>query len=180
MAFEELVATLSPEREAVLGHALYGADTETLSHFELYLRAMREVGANATAIEATLGALARGAQPSVALEMAPAPARSFVLSTFAAIASPHVEELAASFLCGREDLVPAMFRRFLAQVGEAPSFVRYLERHIEVDEGEHGPLARTLLADLCGTDPAAWYRATAAARSALVARKRLWDGVITK
>ena len=138
---------------------------------------MREVGASTVAIDATLDALARGSRLEIALEVAPAPARAFVLSTFAAIASPHVEELAASFLFGREDLVPSMFRRLLSTVGNAPSFVRYLERHIEIDEGEHGPLARTLLADLCGTDPAAWSRATNAAHAALVARKRLWDGV---
>ncbi len=155
----------------------------TLSHFELYLQAMREVHADTGPVRSFIESIRTGVSPSRALERARTPpvARDFVETTLALAATGEVEELAASFLLGREDLVPAMFRRLLPAIAassETASLRLYLERHIDVDEGEHGPLAQRLLVELCGADPARWTRAREAARGALVARRRLWDGVL--
>jgi hypothetical protein len=57
-------------------------------------------------------------------------------------------------------------------------FRKYLERHVHLDGEEHGPMAQRLLEELCGDDTAAWDQATDAARAALEARVRLWDGVL--
>jgi hypothetical protein len=154
-----------------------------MSHFELYLEAMGELGADAGPIARFVAAVGEGAKAEVALEAAgvPAHARRFVKATLATAAHADVECVAASFLVGREDLVPSMFRRLLGSVErrrEAVALRRYLARHIEVDEGQHGPLARRLLGELCGTDEARWRAATEAARSAIVARVALWDGVV--
>jgi hypothetical protein len=162
----------------------------SMSHFELYLDAMREVGADTAPARRLLAAIRAGASVTAALEVSGAPphAAAFVRSTFALIADPHDEALAAGFLFGREDLVPEMFRRLLPEVARVTttrSLPLYLARHIEVDEGEHGPLSRRLLAELC--EPAgatreqaaaAWTRAAAAGRAALTARRHLWDGVL--
>lgn len=151
----------------------------TLSHFELYRLAMREIGASDGGIESLLEALRRGRGLTAALEAAPAHVRRFVGATFEAIASPHDEVPAAAFLVGREDLVPAMFERLLpATEGRAPALACYLTRHIELDGGEHGPLARRLLGEICGTDPVRWSRAAEAGRNAVLARTALWDGVV--
>jgi hypothetical protein len=155
----------------------------TMSHFELYLQAMREIEADTGPVCAFIESIRAGVSPSIALERAPAPpaARGFVDATLALVATGEVEELAAAFLLGREDLVPAMFRRLLPAIGasrETRSLRFYLERHIDVDEGEHGPLAQRLLVELCGADPTRWGRAREAARGALVARRVLWDGVL--
>jgi len=170
--------------EIVLGEESDAIEPGTsMSHFELYLQAMRELGARPTAVESFVASLSDGTPPLLAIAKAAVPefVRRFVENTLTLALSGTDEELAASFLLGREDLVPAMFRRLLpvlAPTHEANSLRFYLARHIEVDEGEHGPLARRLLSDLCGTDPMRWQRATDAARRALIARRHLWDGVM--
>jgi hypothetical protein len=76
-----------------------------------------------------------------------------------------------------------MFRRIVAKVdgqgnSRLKSLKRYLDRHIEVDEGSHGPLARRLLIHLCGLSAAKWSQAETTARRAIAARVTLWDSVL--
>lgn len=156
-----------------------------VSHFELYLTAMAEVGADARPVLALVDALRAGqtVEQAIAAPAIPEAARRFVLATLRMESEGRTHEIAAAFLLGREDLVPAMFRRLLAHLesdlGRAcPSFRIYLERHVVLDEQEHGPRARRLLAGLCGDDAAAWEQARAAACTALRARARLWDGIV--
>jgi hypothetical protein len=155
----------------------------TTSHYELYVQAMREICADTTPVETFVALIAKGATPGHALAVSAPPSfvRNFVEETLRLAMTGAVEELAASFLLGREDLVPAMFRRLLPGVAssrETASLRLYLQRHVDVDEGHHGPLARRLLSELCGEDEARWKRAATAAGAALVARRRLWDGVV--
>ena len=106
---------------------------------------------------------------------------SFMAATFTLSAgSDH--QVAAAFLFGREDIIPEMFSRILEEMnghrldGYA-HFRKYLERHIEVDGQQHGPLARAILTELCGEDKAKWTEAAQAALSSIEARIRLWDFV---
>lgn len=155
------------------------------SHFELYLQAMGEVGADARPIGRLLAALREGLTPEEALAplSIPESARRFVLDTLFLCGAPTLE-VAAAFLLGREDLVPAMFRSLIAELERSgtrcDSFRLYLDRHVELDEESHAPLARRLLAALCGEDRTNWMRAKAAAKTALSARRALWDGVVAE
>ena len=57
------------------------------------------------------------------------------------------------------------------------AFRLYLERHIELDGDEHGPMAEQLLMRLCGSDPQKWKEAEASAARALKARHGMWESV---
>jgi hypothetical protein len=53
----------------------------------------------------------------------------------------------------------------------------YLERHIEVDGKEHGPMALEMITELCADDSTKWHEAADEAEIALQARIDLWDGI---
>ena len=124
------------------------------SHFELYLDAMREVGASTAAVERFVALQQEGVSYDVALqsvEVDPAAAQ-FVRHTLHTALHAPGHSVAAAFLHGRESVIPQMFQRILDDWGigieQAPTFRYYLQRHIEVDSEDHGPAAEKLLAQL--------------------------------
>jgi hypothetical protein len=154
------------------------------SHFELYLRAMQECGADTAPVQRLLAALAQGESVPAALAAAQAPAavQDFVNHTFAVIAAGQPHAVAAAFTFGREDVIPDMFRNLVADLGQRfpgqlSTFIYYLNRHIELDEDHHAPLAHQMVRDLCGTDAQRWQQAAEVAAQGMAARVRLWDGI---
>jgi hypothetical protein len=152
-----------------------------MSHFELYLEAMREVSAPTDGIDALLQALGQGATPLTAVEgvALPPAVAEFLRFDFQLIASGDLHRIAAAFFFGREDLIPEMFKPLVLSLrsqGEpVDRLLYYLERHIEVDEGSHGPRALRMVRLLCGDDAARTREARDTATEALVVRGRLWD-----
>ncbi|MEB0048678.1 MULTISPECIES: DUF3050 domain-containing protein [unclassified Pseudomonas] len=153
------------------------------SHFELYLEAMREVGASTVAVERFVVLQKEGVSYDIALQsidIDPAAAQ-FVRHTLhtALHASSHC--VAAAFLHGREHVIPQMFQRILddwsIDIEQAPTFRYYLERHIEVDSEDHGPAAEKLLARLVDGDPQRQEEVYASAIAAVENRIALWDGL---
>lgn len=156
-----------------------------VSHFELYLEAMQACGADRAPIERFLERLRAGRQRQAALAGPEVPpgVSEFVETTFGFIESGEPHRIAAAFTYGREDVIPAMFRQLVQELARhAPqdwALLRYyLERHIDVDGDQHGPLAHRLLVRLCGDDAVKWREAETVARQALTARLRLWDAVL--
>jgi hypothetical protein len=154
------------------------------SHFEIYLDAMQQCGADATTIHAFLQELAATGELNKALENTNTPqeAAKFVEYTFSIIASGKMHLQSAIFTFGREDLIPDMFYALVndlhSQQPEHISIFRYyLERHIEVDGDHHSQLALQMTSQLCGDDAQKWKEAESAVIECLQKRILLWDGV---
>ena len=155
------------------------------SHFESYLDAMRQAGANTGPIDQFVALIAAGEAVPTALKTArvPAAAAAFVATTWNLVLADSVPALVAAFTVGREDLIPDLFRGLVEQVTASDpvgyqTFLRYLDRHVHLDGDEHGPMALNLLKSICGTDFARWSQAEAAAMEALDARWQLWEGTL--
>jgi len=155
------------------------------AHFELYLDAMDQCGADSASVHRFIDALRRGEDVGSALDLANPPegARTFSMDTCAIISSGSLPAIAAAFTFGREDVVPLMFQEILDQVKACElagydRFIYYLDRHIAVDADEHGPMAFEMIDLLCGDDAEKWAAAEAAARRHIESRIRLWDGAL--
>jgi pyrroloquinoline quinone (PQQ) biosynthesis protein C len=154
------------------------------SHYELYLQAMEEVGADIVPIRRFVAGVRLGRSPEAAfrdVNVLPS-TREFVQSTMRLVASGQPHEVAAAFFHGREDVIPDMFARLVQSLpGEGVAverLVHYLKRHIEVDAADHGPLARRLVDKLCDDDPQRRVEVQRTAIESIAARIRLWDGVL--
>jgi len=157
-------------------------DAAYASHFELYVQAMAEVGAETQTVQDFIATVRReGLSEALQRSTVPAASRRFMQTTFAFIASgkPHV--IAAALALGREKIIPPMFRALLARMGiaerQAPRFHYYLERHIHLDNDFHAPMSIRLLESLCGGEKAQIDEALAAGRAAIEARLAFWDEV---
>jgi hypothetical protein len=155
------------------------------SHFELYLDAMHQVGANTGAIGDFIARIRRNESVERAIGCcgAPSGARRFVETTFSIIKSGALHQIAACFAFGREDVVPDMFRNLVVEVRNSNSarldrFIYYLDRHIEVDTDDHGPMAFDMIKRICGNDARKWTEAQEAAVFGIRSRLKLWDSVL--
>ncbi len=180
-----------PATRRLINEIVTGEESDLLpsgrcaSHFELYLEAMEEAGANTAPIKRFLSELEDGCQVQAALERSNAPrgAHEFVLTTMDVVLKGRPHTLAASFSIGREDIIPTMFIELLRGLQKSNSFslktfIYYLERHIELDGDEHSGMAEKMLSNLCGNDPAKWQESADTAVTALQARAWLWNSVV--
>lgn len=146
-------------------------DGKPTSHFDLYLKAMEEVGADTTLIRRFL--------ETNDFNLIPQGAREFIKFNLDVALNGHIVEVASSFFFGREKLIPEMFQVMVNTLKKekinAPTFIYYLDRHIEVDSGEHGPLAMRALSYLTNNDPELETLAHTAGLKALFMRQKLWD-----
>ena len=143
------------------------------SHYEMYLDAMKQCGANTFPIENFVAKTNDKNIPSVNDGI-----DAFLKTTFDIIKTEESHKIASAFTFGREDLIPDMFTSIVEEYNQnnnLDKFVYYLERHIELDGGDHGPLALKLISDLCGEDNQKWKEVEDVAIDCLIARKKLWD-----
>lgn len=181
----------NPEVRRLINEIVFGEESDidregnAMSHFELYIQAMGEAGADTDPILAFIDDLKNGVDPKLALRQsnAPAGAKKFVLNTLAVVDRGVPSEMAAVFTFGREDLIPDMFIEIVRNLKEQfPEelglFTYYLERHIEVDGDLHGELAERMVIELCGQDRQKWDVALESSKQALKERINLWTEVL--
>ncbi len=141
------------------------------SHFELYLKAMDEIGANTVVIKDFMN--------TFDTTLLPNGAREFVEHNLDLALNGRLEEVAASFFYGREKLLPDVFTQIVqvlkAENLECPTLLYYLERHIEVDGESHGPLAMKCLKEICENNETKTLRAQYAGVQALRMRFEMWN-----
>ncbi len=155
-------------------------DGSYASHFDIYLSAMEQVGADTQPIKKLLALLTNGHSLKEAIDsvsILPS-TRHFVLTTFSFFGClPH--ELAAAFVYGRENITSSMFAPLLKRLSSTLSekeqqnysaLIYYLKRHITLDNSEHFPKALQMLANLIGQDDQKLEQAESAAARALNAR----------
>jgi len=143
------------------------------SHFDMYLQAMKEVGADTTPIKQFL----RGHTQNI-----PAAVIRFVHANLHTAKEGRLEEVAATFFYGREKVIPNMFDSIVeASKGVTPTpkaFYYYLKRHIELDGDEHGPAAEKFLSHICESSPYKKERALQAGITALRERNLFWNFIL--
>lgn len=150
------------------------------SHFEVYLDAMDQCGADSRPMRSLLAALEAGTEVTQALTRCegPAGAVAFAATTYEMSAVGTLPEVVGAFAFGRESLIPSMFQNVRSLLSSSPDlslFDWYLDRHIDLDGNEHTPMAFELVTDVCGDDPDRWTMCEDAARRALAERSSLWD-----
>lgn len=169
--------------EIVLGEES-DKDREGLAcdHFTLYLRSMNDLGADPSR-------LLNFAQDLNFDKWCSKAERDFVSFNLDLALKGKIHEVAAAFFFGREKLIPDMFTSILGDLNSNlesnakenfPNLKYYLERHIEIDGGEHSHQAEDCLKSLCGDDEVKWEEARIAGVRSLILRSALWDEVESK
>ncbi|BDD03279.1 DUF3050 domain-containing protein [Aureibacter tunicatorum] len=170
--------------EIVLGEES-DVDSEGLpkSHYEMYLDAMRETGADTLPINSLLEDLInnKSLEDSIDKNVLFEEVANFLRFTFEIIKEGKIHKIASAFTFGREDIIPDMFMEIIRESeakGKQHSRLEYyLKRHIELDGDEHGPLSLKMMEELCGNDSNKWLEASQTAQLALEHRINLWDGI---
>lgn len=156
---------------------------EAKSHFEMYLDAMHQLGANTNSIDKFIAELKKGRTIEEAAKSINLNKKTFqfIAFTFSIIktSKPHI--IAAAFTFGREDIIPDMFFQIIkhsqTQDNTYNKLSYYLNRHIELDGDEHGPLSLKMIEELCEKDENKWDEVLIAAQEALQQRIALWDNI---
>ena len=157
------------------------------SHFELYLESMIQIGANTTIIEDFVTQIKNSKSYNKSIEninINPI-VKEFMDYTFNIIDTNKNHVIASVFTFGREDLIPDMFIEIVKKLSisdeiKADNLIYYLEKHIEIDADEHGPMALKMIEELCGDDETKWKEAEVASKKALEMRIKLWNFIENK
>ncbi|MDP3928019.1 MAG: DUF3050 domain-containing protein [Bacteroidota bacterium] len=157
------------------------------SHFEMYIDAMNQSGADTSVMLHFLQKLAQLGDVQKAIEQSylPQESREFIQFTFEVILKGAVHQQAAIFTFGREDLIPSMFMAMVEVLHhkipeKITKFKYYLDRHIEIDGDHHSNLAIQMVENLCGEDEQKWREVEEISAASLQMRIKLWDGVYQK
>ena len=155
------------------------------SHYELYLDAMIDIGAKTEKPVEIINEIANSENIFNAIENINIHPniKNFLNFTFSVIDEGKPHKIAAIFTFGRENLIPNMFNEILREFeknvseGDISKLIYYFERHIELDEDEHGPMALEMVSMLAENNPDKWKEIEDISIEALKKRILLWDAI---
>ena len=165
-------------------------DGQYLSHFELYVKAMDEIGANSQPIKDYVNSVSKMTDDENTYEHiekridaanSPAYVKKFNKNTCQAIFRT-IPYTAGQFFFGREDPIPQMFTKIVKTLDDCkvdcPTLKWYLNRHIEVDGSFHGPKTAHLITHLGNKYDPEFKDIIQGAVDAIQHRIWLWDGIL--
>ena len=157
---------------------------QTVSHFELYIDSMKEIGATTDQIYSFIDMIdeRKNFEEVIFSSSIDQNIKSFLSFTFNIIESNEVHKIAAAFTFGRENVIPDMFIKIVKKISKendlrSKKFIYYLERHIELDGNNHGPIALKMINNLCGEDISKWDDVIDIAKKSMEMRIKLWNHI---
>lgn len=171
--------------EIILGEetdiSFKNAKDSNMSHYELYLESMNEIGASVDNIKNFVKKVNANNYDSLLSQYTNNAVKRFVNYTLNISLHGKTSQVLGAFFNGRESVIPEMFQELLDKWNikeeEAPHFVFYLKRHIELDSEEHGPAAIELINDLV-TLPEEKLLLLEESINAVNERILLWDALL--
>lgn len=184
-------ATKNPDTRYLINEIVLAEETDLtldgkrLSHYEMYIEAMKACGADISTIENFLDNVIETQNIFVSIRQSNLHPniKAFLDFTFRVIEQGKPHQIAAAFTFGREDLIPDMFTQILKNFQEnfpgtdLSLLIYYFERHIELDADDHGPKALQMVTELCEDNPVKWKEVQEISILALEKRIGLWDAI---
>ena len=158
---------------------------ERKSHYELYIDAMIDIGAKIEFSTKNINEIASSKNVFASIDNLELHKniKEFLRFTFSVIEEGKPHKIAAIFTFGRENLIPNMFNEILREFEknikdkDISKLIYYFERHIELDEDEHGPMALEMVSMLAENDQKKWDEIEKISIEALEKRILLWDAI---
>lgn len=188
------IATENPETRYLINEIVLAEESDLtldgkrLSHFEMYLQAMKSCDADSTEIENFIKGVMETHNIFISIRKSNLHPniKEFLDFTFRIIDEGKPHKIAAAFTFGREDLIPSMFTSILKNLQnnfpetDLDQLLYYFERHIELDADDHGPKALQMITELCQNDVLKWKEVQDTSILALEKRIGLWDAIEEK
>ncbi len=151
-----------------------------VSHFEIYLMAMEQMGAKSDHLHKLITRIIDNGYDEKYLDDADTSdeVKNFLKYDLEVSFNGTLPEIIGVFTLGREKVIPNMFSYILTAIEDRSStnhLITYLQRHIDIDGDRHGPLSMKLLDVYC--DNAQLSLAYTSAIKSLELRLSVWDRV---
>lgn len=155
---------------------------EYISHFELYLKAMEELGIDTKEIKEILfNTNYENIDELFCNEKIPKSSRNFMKKTFSYIKSWDIKEVASAFTFWRENIIPEMFIKIIKNLEisniNAPTLYYYFKRHIELDWDSHWPLSKKLIEKIANNEKESIKIIEEIAIDSIKTRKIFWEEI---
>ena len=155
-----------------------------ISHFEIYLLAMEEIGAKVNNIKKLIKNIENNKKYKNAILdiKIHKEVRDFLDFDIKTSQSNSLPKIIGGFTLAREQVIPNMFEYIIPAIKDKKSakhFITYLRRHISIDGDRHGPLASKLLETICSSNKDMCTAYQSGIKS-LKLRLKVWDKVASE